>query len=263
MKAIILAAGQGTRLKKYTKDLPKGMLEFNSKTLIEWQIERYRECGINDIIIIKGFCEEKITYNGVKYFVNKNFLTTNMVESLMTAKSEFDTDIIVSYSDLWFEKRILEKLVEASDDFVVSVDVDWQNYWKKRYGLVQYDLESLKIEKANIVKLGESNPIFEDIDARYIGLLKISKKGLDIICSIIDRDSKEYSDKPWKYSGNIISQAYMTDLFQAIVDEGYVVKAKKFKKGWLEFDTNKDYENICKWVKNGEIKELVDLDSLQ
>ena len=53
MQAIILAAGQGTRLKKYTENLPKGMLMFNGKTIIERQIEEYRAAGIKDIILCK------------------------------------------------------------------------------------------------------------------------------------------------------------------------------------------------------------------
>ena len=53
MKAIILAAGQGTRLKKYTENLPKGMLSFMGKTIIERQIEIYRKCGIDNIIVIE------------------------------------------------------------------------------------------------------------------------------------------------------------------------------------------------------------------
>ena len=44
MKAVILAAGQGTRLKKYTENIPKGMLSFMGKTIIERQIEMYRKC---------------------------------------------------------------------------------------------------------------------------------------------------------------------------------------------------------------------------
>ena len=55
MKAIILAAGQGTRLKKYTENLPKGMLEFQGKTIIERQLETYRSMGIDDIIVVRGF----------------------------------------------------------------------------------------------------------------------------------------------------------------------------------------------------------------
>ena len=67
MKAIILAAGQGTRLKKYTENLPKGMLSFGGKTLIERQIEIYRSCGIDKIIIVKGYAADKIQYPDVKY----------------------------------------------------------------------------------------------------------------------------------------------------------------------------------------------------
>ncbi len=96
MKAIILAAGQGTRLKKYTQNLPKGMLAFMGKTIIERQIEMYRKCGITDIIIVRGFAADKITYDGVKYYTNEDFANTNMVESLMAAKAEFDDDVIVS-----------------------------------------------------------------------------------------------------------------------------------------------------------------------
>ena len=92
MKAIILAAGSGTRLKKYTENLPKGMLDFMGKTLIERQIEVYKECGIKDIIIVRGFAADKITYEGVKYYTNKDYANTNMVESLMEAKAEFNDD---------------------------------------------------------------------------------------------------------------------------------------------------------------------------
>ena len=95
MKAIILAAGQGTRLKKYTENLPKGMLEFAGRTLIERQIETYRKCGITDIIIVRGFAAEKITYQNVKYYENTDYADTNMVVSLMTARQEFNDDIIV------------------------------------------------------------------------------------------------------------------------------------------------------------------------
>ena len=79
MKAIILAAGQGTRLKKYTENLPKGMLNFDGKTIIERQIEMYRKCGIDSIIIVRGFAADKIDYNGVKYYDNKDFASTNAV----------------------------------------------------------------------------------------------------------------------------------------------------------------------------------------
>ena len=126
MKAIILAAGQGTRLKKYTENLPKGMLEFQGKTIIERQLETYRSMGIDDIIVVRGFAADKINYPCAKYYENPNYATTNMVESLLMARGEFDDDMIISYSDILFSREMLQGMIQASGDFVVAVDDNWK-----------------------------------------------------------------------------------------------------------------------------------------
>jgi len=258
MKAIILAAGQGMRLKKYTENLPKGMLVFQGRTIIERQIELYRECGIDDIIVIKGFAANKITYKNIKYYINKEFAETNMVESLMTARTEFDDAVIISYSDILFTKEMLQIMIKNKEDFAVAVDVEWEKYWKMRYGRVDFDTESLKIdEEGNITSLGLENPSMDEIDARYIGLLKFSQKGLRKITNIWDENYEEYLEKPWQQSGKTIRKAYMTDLLNALIESSNQVKAIMFRNGWIEFDTNEDYENACEWVNNGRIKELL------
>ena len=261
MKAIILAAGQGTRLKKYTENLPKGMLNFMGKTLIERQIEMYRKCGIDDIIIIKGYAGEKINYDGIKYYTNENFASTNMVETFLMAEEEFDDDIIVSYSDIVFELDLLKKMILVEGDFNCAVDDNWKEYWLKRYGKIDFDTESLVINKDNnITELGLENPPIEKISARYIGLLKFSKAGLKFIQKTM-RDAHENfaKDEPWQQSGKPVSKAYMTDLLNAIIESGREVKAIHFNNGWIEFDTNEDYENAMKWVTNGEIEKIIKL----
>ncbi|MDE7431713.1 MAG: phosphocholine cytidylyltransferase family protein [Lachnospiraceae bacterium] len=260
MKAVILAAGQGTRLKKYTENLPKGMLEFDGKTIIERQIETYRRCGISDIIVVRGFAADKITYPDVKYYENVDYADTNMVESLMAAKQEFDDDVIVSYSDILFEENMLSGMIESKEDFAVAVDDNWQEYWEARYGKVDFDTESLSLdENDNITELGLEAPKLEDIDARYIGLLKFSKKGLEKMMEILDRDYELYQDKPWKQSGKTIRKAYMTDLLQAVIESGKHVKAVKFRNGWIEFDTNEDYETAVKWLENDMLERFIKL----
>lgn len=260
MKAVILAAGQGTRLKKYTENLPKGMLEFAGKTMIERQIETYQKCGITDIIVVRGFAADKITYSDVRYYENADYENTNMVESLMAARQEFDDDIIVSYSDILFEEDMLRKMMECGEDFAVAVDDNWQEYWEARYGKVDFDTESLSLdENENITELGLEAPKLEDIDARYIGLLKFSKGGLKKITEILERDYEMYQDKPWKQSGKTIRKAYMTDLLQAVIESGNSVKAVKFRNGWIEFDTNEDYETAVKWLENGMLERFIRL----
>lgn len=260
MKAVILAAGQGTRLKKYTENLPKGMLEFAGKTIIERQIEIYQKCKITDIIVVRGFAADKITYPDVKYYENADYEHTNMVESLMAARQEFNDDIIVSYSDILFEEDMLRKMVECREDFAAAVDDNWQEYWKARYGKVDFDTESLSLdENENITELGMEAPKLEDIDARYIGLLKFSKSGLQKITEILERDYEIYQDKPWKQSGKTIRKAYMTDLLQAVIESGNCVKAVRFRNGWIEFDTNEDYETAVKWVEHGMLERFIRL----
>jgi len=250
MKAIILAAGQGTRLKKYTEGLPKGMLEFNGKTIIERQLELYRSCGIDKIIVVRGYAADKIQYPDVTYYTNEDYENTNMVETLLAAKSEFDDNVIVSYSDILFEKRLLLKMMENTDDFAVSVDDNWKEYWKLRYGKIDFDTESLEIdENDNITELGLENPDIEKIDARYIGVLKFSKAGLQYILKIMEEAHRHFEDKPWQQSGKTVKKAYMTDLLNAIIESGREVKAVHFNNGWIEFDTNEDYEKVIEWDK--------------
>ena len=260
MKAIILAAGQGTRLKRYTQNLPKGMLEFMGKTIIERQIEMYRKCGISDIIIVRGFAANKIAYDGVKYYNNEDFANTNMVESLLAAKTEFDDDIIVSYSDILFEERLLKGMMASDDNFAVAVDYNWRTYWQLRYGRVDFDTESLTInDEENITELGLENPNIEDISARYIGLLKFSKSGLDYITKILADAYNHFLDKPWQQSGKTVRKAYMTDLLNAVIESGRNVKAVRFDNGWIEFDTNEDYENACVWERDGSLEKIINL----
>ena len=177
-----------------------------------------------------------------------------MVESLMAAKGEFDDDMIVSYSDILFEEKMLKTMMESLADFAVAVDDDWKKYWQKRYGKVDFDTESLSIDAdENIVELGLENPKLEDIDARYVGLLKFSKKGLEYIERIVENAYLNFEDKPWQQSGKPVRKAYMTDLLNAVIESGEKVKAIHFCNGWIEFDTNEDYENACKWVEDGYI----------
>ena len=67
-KALIIAAGLGSRLKKHTENLPKCMLDFGGKTLLQRQLDAYKNSGVKDISLIRGYKKEKITYKGIKYF---------------------------------------------------------------------------------------------------------------------------------------------------------------------------------------------------
>ena len=260
MKAIILSAGRGTRLSKYVKDCPKGMLKFDNTTIIKRQIDIFRECGIDKIIVVRGYMAETINYDDVKYYNNQFFATTNMVESLFCAEQEFSDDLIISYADIMYEKKLLMDLMEDKNDISVTVDLDWKKYWKIRYGTTNNDIESLKLNQDGfIVELGNDNVSVEDIDARYVGLLKFSKEALLRCTDFYHRNKLLYGEKPWK-GGRVFEQAYMTDFMQALIDSGERVNACKTNGGWIEFDTNEDYELLTMMAQKNTLKQLINLE---
>ena len=67
MKAIIIAAGMGQRLRPYTADRPKCMVEINGRSLIERQVEAYRAAGIDEINVIRGYRGRQIQLPGLTY----------------------------------------------------------------------------------------------------------------------------------------------------------------------------------------------------
>src|SRR3989338_11374702 len=169
MKAIIIAGGLGTRLSKYTKDTPKGMLKFLGKSLIERQIDTLRDCGINDIIIVRKHLKDKINFSGIKYIDENPDEDGNMLRGLFQAKSEFNDDIIMTYGDVIFQKSVMEKVIKTKCDVGVVVDKSWRSYWTARLGSDTEDTESLVLDamKDNITRLGIPNPPQNELDARY------------------------------------------------------------------------------------------------
>jgi phosphoenolpyruvate phosphomutase len=258
MKAIILAAGMGTRLGKYTKEMPKCMLKFNGKSLIEHQIETLRACGINDIIVVKGYMPDKIDLSDVKYYVNEEYADTNMVETLFKAEEEMDDDILVCYADIIYEKKVIEKILEADFDIGVTVDSKYWDYWKKRLDDPEEDTESLVIEDGKIVDLGDTK--VEKADYRYVGLIKFSKKGVEILKKVYHDNKEKFYDKDEKWlRSKSFKKAYMTCMLQAIINKGFNVMPIIIEHGWLEFDTVEDYEKYTKWIEEGSLGKFFKL----
>lgn len=259
MKAIILAGGLGTRLGKYTQDLPKCMLNFLGKTLIERQVKTIRECGITDIIITRKHLKEKINLSGVKYD-DKEEDGANMLADFFHAIENIDEDIILCYGDILFEKRIINKLLSSEAEISVVADEDWKEYWTNRVGNWREDSESFVIGHSDkIVSLGIPNPLENQMHARYVGIIKFSKEILSKIKRIYKENAKEYWDSPWHTSPSF-KKAYITDFLQELINKGVDIRVVKIKRGWIEFDTVSDYEQAIENARSGKLDRFIKID---
>ena len=106
-RAIILAAGQGTRLRPFTDDRPKCMVEVAGRPILHHQLRALRHHGINEIVIVRGYLGDRISPDvpdGVTFIDNPNYASHQILLSLFAAGTAFTGDCIVSYADIVYRR---------------------------------------------------------------------------------------------------------------------------------------------------------------
>ena len=241
-KALIIAAGLGSRLKKHTENLPKCMLDFGGKTLLQRQLDSYKKCGIKDISLIRGYKKEKINYKGIKYFENKDYKENNILNSIFYGEKVINGNIIISYSDILFDSSVVQRTLDSNHDISVTVDIDWRGYYVGRKDHPISEAENVIFNSNNEVqKIGKINKGSEEIHGEFIGMIKLSNRGTEIFKEHFHRLKKIYWNKPFQRA-KTFQKAYLTDFIQELVDIGIKVHCVIIESGWKEIDTVEDYK---------------------
>ena len=241
-KALIIAAGLGSRLKKHTENLPKCMLDFGGKTLLQRQLDSYKKNNISDISLIRGYKKEKINYKGIKYFENNDYKNNNILNSLFYAEKIINGNIIISYSDILFDPSVVERTLKSDHDISVVVDIDWRGYYVGRKDHPISEAENVIFNSNNEVeKIGKINTGKEEVHGEFIGMIKLSNRGTEIFKEHFHRLKKIYWNKPFQRA-KIFQKAYLSDFIQELVDIGIKVHCVIIESGWKEIDTVEDYK---------------------
>ena len=132
MRAILLAAGMGTRLRPLTLETPKSLIELNGKALLERQIEFLKEKGINDIIIVTGYLNEKFEYLKEKYSVkiifNDKYDIYNNIYSMYLVR-DYLADAYVIDADVYINRNFILSDIDKSTYFS-AYKKNVKNEWK-------------------------------------------------------------------------------------------------------------------------------------
>ena len=181
MNFLILASGRGSRLNKLTKKKPKCLTVIkNNKTLLDYIILNFDK---NDNKIIStgyrsNLIEKHLADKSISYVKNKNFLNTNMVESLMLCRKKMKKrDLVIVYGDIYFDQKIIKKIKKLRGN-IIPVNANWLQSWKKRYSTlkkIKEDAEDLIVSKGKIISIGDK--IEKKLPRyQYMGILKIEWK---------------------------------------------------------------------------------------
>lgn len=252
MKVIILAAGQGARLRPLTDNLPKCLVEVNGRSILERQLDIMRSCGIEekDITIIAGYCGEvlqrRFSKTKMAITLNEKYATTNMVYSLMCAKEliEAEEDLLVSYGDIIYNENVLMAVLHSKEECSVVVDDEWLSYWSERSDNPLDDAETLMFDERDYLsEIGQKTEDLRKVQSQYIGLMRFRGEGLRALSALAKEAERRTKNgiSLWGTSRNYFKM-YMTDLLQGMIEEGNKLKAVHIRRGWFEIDNRNDLE---------------------
>ena len=232
MKAIILAAGRGSRMKHLTDNRPKCLVELKGKALLDWQLDSLNEAGIEDIAIVTGYKRELLSNRGLQEFYNSRWSETNMVSSLACASPWLQAGpCIVSYSDIFYSTTAVQSLMRTDAPLAVTYDPNWLKLWSNRFGDPLLDAESFRLtDEGYISEIGSQPNSVDEVQGQYMGLLLFTPHGWSEVSRVCSALSSHRADK-----------IHMTDVLQKVIESDRLQIAAVEHNGWWgEIDSQED-----------------------
>ena len=232
MKAIILAAGRGTRMKGLTEERPKCLVELRGKTLLDWQLLALRDAGITEIAIVTGYKRVLLVSLGLVEFHNPRWGETNMVSSLACAGEWLENEAcIVSYSDIFYDATAVSALMDCEARLAVTYDANWRALWEKRFGDPLLDAETFRLRADHtLAEIGNRPHTVDEVEGQYMGLLRFTPPGWAEIQRIRATLTPEQCDK-----------MHMTGTLQKVIEAGQIpIAALAYRGAWGEVDSAED-----------------------
>ena len=242
MKAIIIAAGDGSRLGNLTKDLPKSLVDVNGKSIIERQISTFKKNGIDEIIVIIGPNKDKFQLNDVEYIFDKNFHEHEQLGSLMAAGKHFQNDIVISFGDVIVDNKIMKQIVESTYDIGVAIDLKWKKNYENRTQHPKSEADLALIKSNKLTKIKKNLDYVENYQlGEFLGIVKLSDDGCKLL---LKRYNEIRNDDNGRFhDAESSTKAYLTDMIQELIDSKIEIKPIFISGKWCEIDTIEDLKS--------------------
>jgi len=241
LKALILAAGVGSRLKPLTDDVPKSLVEVNGEPILFKQIENLQENGIFDITIIAGYkfsvlekaVKEK--FDNINIINNIDYLTTNNMYSAYLARDSFyGEDFLMMNADVYFDSIIISDLLFSKKDSLVAVDVG------------KYNEESMKVIERDGKLVSISKEITKDEAlGNSIDVYKFSKDS-----------GKKFFDSCTKYVEDDKNLGLWSEVALNDILKNCVFLSSPIQGRWMEIDNLDDLKKAQKIFSTGKKKNM-------
>ncbi len=242
MKAVILAAGVGRRLRPYTKNTPKCLLEVAGKEILAHQIDIFAEVGVKELVIVIGYKRNRIkkflaSYKPAKYlkitFIeNKEYKSTGSSYSLWLARNHIKDEFICINADLLFHHNFLKELLNTKHPNAMIIE--------KKVEL-NGDMVKVIIRNNQIIEMTRKRD-FHNYCGEAVGPVKFSKGGAKVIIKMIGKLIKKGEKQKALYF-----------LMHDFAKKYPLFAIDSFNLPWFEIDTKEDLQKVEKEIKKSII----------
>jgi len=240
MKAIIMAAGVGSRLLEISNGRPKCLITTGKETLISRMVRLLRQRNVNDITVITGYRRHLVRQDlqeKVRYFDNPFYQITNSIASLWLAKELLTEDVILMNADLYLEGNILDVALSQTKDAVMLSDSTRIETADFRFG----------VDGDRILKTGNKLTNAET-DCEYVGVVRIDANFIHQF-----RNRLEY----------LIGKGDLNNWWEGVlysfIEEGVDIFHTDIKGTfWTEVDDRCDYQRLTSWLSTIPLNQSED-----
>jgi choline kinase len=241
LRAIILAAGRGSRLMPLTKDVPKCLLDIGGRSILEHQLENIQLAGIKEVSIVVGAFVEKIEEKlkrtrfdlNIELIYNPFHEITNNLVSLWFARHKMNGDFILMNGDVIFHPDILLNLIHTTHNKKICLSIA-----KKAH----YDEDDMKVQLDGdkVLQVRKSlDPA--STNAESLGMLKFIKEGASNVAQTLELLVRDENN----------SKAWFLIAIEKLISQGQDVNSIDMGNlPWIEIDYPQDLEKARSSVIN-------------
>lgn len=258
-RAILIAAGRGKRLGNHTDEVPKSMVAVGARPILGWVWKAFAAAGIEELVVIRGY-KGDVLETFVRGLVpkaifvdNTAWQSNNVLLSLAHARAFFDQPCLLSYSDIIFTPAVARAAVESPAEIGLVIDRDFRSIYDGRteHPLDEGEVADL-MPDGSVARVGKRALPPADAIGEYIGLTKLGARGVATVANTLDRLAHDYAgreEQPFQRAASY-RNAYLTDLWQLLIDGGVRIDPILIEGQWREIDTGQDLDRARQLVES-------------
>ncbi len=233
MRAVILTAGLGARLREVTGDRPKCLAQVGGMTLLERQLSALRSCGVTNIAVVTGYQAmdvRRLCGPTIDYVHNPIFADTNSLYSLWLARELLGEGFLVMNCDVLFHPQLLSDLVTSryEDALLMSPACDEASYSEEEM--------KIRVRCGRVVDISKDIAA-EDADGENVGIAKFGTEGAAVLVDEMNQIVRDGELRAW------LPEAFRRFSLRRTL---HAVDPRGFP--WIEIDSPQDYWRACTHV---------------